>query len=268
MTTERDQDTRDELVSNTYRELGAPNTPEHLNKTILQMASDDGRRGGVRNTLYLAWMKPVAWAATIGLSLAIVLELTEVPTAAVRLDSMPSVRSVQEEFQPRDADAIDKLEDQARNLPMQGVIEDKEGRTLNAQKSKATFEQAASEPVFEEAATNELELLIPDAKSPASLMAAPTPAIDIPAEAPSAARKRSADQATIGAAASYSAVSLERQESDVADSCDSATRQTFESWKSCIEDLRRAGANTAADREYEALILEYPLESADSEPNK
>ena len=184
---------------------------------------------------------------------------------------MPSVQSVQEEFQPRDADAMDKLEDQARiqsDLPMQTIIEDKEGRAINAQKIKAGFEQAASEPALEEAVTHELEILIPDAKGPASVMAAPAPAVDLPAVNVSAARKRSADQATIGGTASYSAASLERQESDVADSCDSATRQTLESWTSCIEDLRRAGANTAADREYEALILEYPLESADSEPNK
>jgi len=240
MTTDRDQDTRDELVSHTYRELGAPNTPLHLNKTILQMASDDGRRGGIRNTLHLAWMKPVAWAATIGLSLAIVLELTEVPSGAVRPDNMPAVQSV----------------------------EDKEGRTLSVQKIKAGFEQAASEPALEEAVTHELEILIPDAKGPASVMAAPAPAVDLPAVNVSAARKRSADEATIGATASYSAASLERQESDVADSCDSAARQNFESWTNCIEELRLAGANTAADREYEALILEYPVEAGDLEPNK
>ena len=121
---------------------------------------------------------------------------------------------------------------------------------------------------MEEAVSHELEILIPDAKGPASVMAAPAPAVDLPEENVSAARKLSADEATIGATTSYSAASLERQEPDVADSCDSASRQTFESWTNCIEDLRSAGANTAADKEYEALILEYPLESADSEPNK
>jgi hypothetical protein len=261
MTTERDQDTRDELVSDTYRELDAPNTPEHLNQAILRMASDDGRRVGIRNALHLAWMKPVAWAATIGLSLAIVLELTEVPTAAVRSDNVPAVQSVKEDFQPQDSDAMDRLEDLARSrsdLPMRTIIAEEEGRAIKAQESKAKLEQTASEPALEEAVTHELENLIPDAKSPASAMAAPAPA----------ARKRSADEATIGATASFAAASLERQESDVADSCDSATRQTFESWTNCIEELRVAGANTSADREYEALILEYPLESADSEPNK
>ena len=127
MTTERDQDDRDELVSSTYRELGAPKTPLHLDQSILRMASDDGRRSGIRNTLTLAWMKPVAWAATIGLSLAIVLELTEVPTAAVLPDHPPSAQSVREDVKPQDADAMDKLENQARmpsDLTRQTMSED------------------------------------------------------------------------------------------------------------------------------------------------
>jgi hypothetical protein len=271
MTTERDQDDRDELVSNTYRELGAPKTPLHLDQTILRMASDDDRRSGLRNTLTLAWMKPVAWAATIGLSLAIVLELTEVPTAAVLPDNPPSAQSVREDFKPQDADAMDKLENQARmqsDLTRQTISEDEAGRTPNAHENRSKSVQPATEAVFEEAVADEVEILIPEAKSPVGVMAAPAPAMDLPAADLSAARKRSADRTTVGETAEFSALSLERLESDVADSCDSATRQTIASWTSCIEDLRRAGENAAADREYEALILEFPLESADSETNK
>jgi len=90
MTSERDKFEGDERVTEAYRELGAEKTPESLNQTIIEMAAQDAQQAGARNPLSAVWMKPLAWAATIGLSLAIVLELTQVPTTAVRYDAPPS----------------------------------------------------------------------------------------------------------------------------------------------------------------------------------
>ena len=80
MTSEHENDERDELVSETYRDLGIEQAPEHLNQSILRMAASDGKRGRSNGRLLGAWTKPLAWAATIGLSLAIVLEVTQLPT--------------------------------------------------------------------------------------------------------------------------------------------------------------------------------------------
>jgi hypothetical protein len=82
MIDERDNEETDERLSKAYRELGAPRTPEYLNRRVLKLAA----RGGKTNDLFAAWMKPVAWAATLGISLAFLLQLSDLPTAPVPSD--------------------------------------------------------------------------------------------------------------------------------------------------------------------------------------
>ena len=60
-------------VSDAYRDLAREKTPERLDNRILAMAAHESRS---RYGLARAWVRPVAWAATIALSLAFVLELT------------------------------------------------------------------------------------------------------------------------------------------------------------------------------------------------
>ncbi len=84
MTAELNESEMDRLVSQTYRELGTEEVPEHLNQTILRQAAAAGGRSSARHFSFAAWTKPVAWAATIGLSLAIVLELTQIPAVPVQ----------------------------------------------------------------------------------------------------------------------------------------------------------------------------------------
>ena len=197
----------DDLVTETYRELGVEKAPERLNQDVLRMASGGGLRSPTRNILFGAWMKPVAWAATIGLSLAIVLELSEVPTAPVqsdpvRSDSMPTAESMREE-----------------------ALE--ETQVINA-----------------------VEVFSREPKGKLDAVAAPS-------QPPIAAKTE----------AMVSDLFLLEQ-SDIADSCDAAVRLSRESWLECIEELRQSGSEEAADREYEAFILDYSVESGDLEENK
>jgi len=197
----------DDLVTETYRELGVEKAPERLNQDVLRMASGGGLRSPTRNILFGAWMKPVAWAATIGLSLAIVLELSEVPTAPVqsdpvRSDSMPTAESMREE-----------------------ALE--ETQVINA-----------------------VEVFSREPKGKLDAVAAPS-------QPPIAAKTE----------AMVSDLFLLEQ-SDIADSCDAAVRLSRESWLTCIEELRQSGSEEAADREYEAFILDYSVESGDLEENK
>lgn len=91
MTNERDRKDVDTLVSETYRELADERTPQHLNQAVLQMAAGKETRRGLNLSL---WMKPVAWAATVALSLAIVLEFTELPTQVRQSDvAVPAAES-------------------------------------------------------------------------------------------------------------------------------------------------------------------------------
>lgn len=71
-TDHRDDDQR---LTDAYRAVANERAPDYLNEKVLRLAAS-------RRTPYFrarTWTRPLAWAATIGLSLAIVLEMTRVP---------------------------------------------------------------------------------------------------------------------------------------------------------------------------------------------
>jgi len=82
MTEERNpSDARaDAHVSPAYRDLADERAPEHLDRTILNAAAKEARP---RYSRFIAWTRPMAWAATIMLSVALVLEVTNPPSPAV-----------------------------------------------------------------------------------------------------------------------------------------------------------------------------------------
>ena len=243
MTTEREEGEMDKLVSETYRELGVEKAPEHLNQNILRMAAADGKPGHSNGFLSGAWMKPVAWAATIGLSLAIVLELTEVPTIAVPLDSAPTVQSVSEEsvatdFIAKDKQALERAEERMRQ--QNGAIQ------LEAREDE--FVQDASAAVRENKLARRPAASVPMSES--------APAIDQPVR-----RKVAADEVAAQERVSGLVMSSVALESELDGFCDPEARKSAADWLVCIEDLRASGATEQADLEYEAYILEYPAES-------
>jgi hypothetical protein len=66
----------DPRVSAAYRELADEHTPEHLDHVILNAARGAARP---RWNKALAWLRPAAWVATIGVCLAIVIEISLLP---------------------------------------------------------------------------------------------------------------------------------------------------------------------------------------------
>jgi hypothetical protein len=260
MTTESDPFERDELVTETYRELGVEKAPEHLNQSILRMASGGSKQTGARNPLFAAWMKPVAWAATIGLSLAIVLELTQVPTAAVRSDTVPAVELIREEAKLQDASVLEKAESPARmqsRSNLQAISEDELGRSVALDADVEVFSRGTKGKIDAIAAPAQLS------PSPVAM-----PAAERPASPQSTTRKRAADVPADSESMASFAVLAEQKESDIAESCEAAVRLSADEWLLCIANLRQSGAEEAADLEYEAFILEYPNENRDLEPNK
>ncbi|MEJ2297650.1 MAG: hypothetical protein P8X94_03925 [Woeseiaceae bacterium] len=99
MTTHKDQ----ERVSAAYRDLAKESTPPALDRRILDVASREGRsRYGIVRT----WMRPVAWAATIGLSLAILLEITVFSDAPPSHEQQTAPGAPPAERARRDADVM------------------------------------------------------------------------------------------------------------------------------------------------------------------
>ena len=80
-------DLSDPLVSRTYRDLSKERAPEHLDHIVLNEARKAARPGYIRN---ISWLRPAAWVTTIGLCLAIVLEVSDVAPPAQSLPDAPA----------------------------------------------------------------------------------------------------------------------------------------------------------------------------------
>jgi len=88
-------DLSDPLVSRTYRDLSDERTPEHLDHVVLNEARKAAKPGYVGT---ISWLRPAAWVTTIGLCLAIVLEVSEMaPPEQSALDAPTGVAQEIEE---------------------------------------------------------------------------------------------------------------------------------------------------------------------------
>jgi len=96
-------DERDALVTKAYREVANEQAPSHLDKAVLDAAAKAARPRYSRLT---AWTRPAAWAATIMLSVALVLELSQTPVIQA-----PEIEALAPEM---DADLLQRAEDMAR----------------------------------------------------------------------------------------------------------------------------------------------------------
>ena len=257
MTSERDNFDGGERVSEVYRELGAEKTPESLNQRILEMSTRSGSRSGARNMLSGIWMKPLAWAATIGLSLAIVLEFTELPTTAIPYDTVPQAESIPEEVVIRDTDRLQEIEH--RDLEQPG-----------ANRSAIIKDEVTDDvEVFRREAIGKIDSVAAPAQMPSSAPVPSPASVDqIPHDLQDTARKRVVESSAPDESMASFAVMAEEKEADTAESCSAEVRLSAENWLTCIDNLRQSGATEAADREFEAFILEYPSETGILEPNK
>ena len=238
MTNERDKKETDALVSETYREIPTPRVPDHLNQTILRMAAN--KRAGKGDFLFAKWMKPVTLAATIALSLTIVMELTEVPTTAVQTELAPAIEQREDEATSADERFVEEL-----------TLKDTDLAKSEARGKMDSFAASPSSAALPAARKRAADM--PDSNQPAamSLDSDQVVAEGLIAEAPVASKEITSAKTESAAAA-----------------CDEKSRQSADTWLDCIDDLRESGLTRDADREYEAFILEYPAEAANSESNK
>ena len=108
-----------DLVSEHYKELEQVRTPEALNQKILATAKREAGRTARAGGLLERWTKPLAWAATVGLCLAIVVDFTQLPDSAV-VPTAVQEASVADEFIPVNQGVIDAAQTQAE---LQGKVE-------------------------------------------------------------------------------------------------------------------------------------------------
>lgn len=213
----------DTRVSEAYRALATETTPHELDDTILKMAASNvpTRYARVRG-----WLRPVAWAATIGLSLAFILEISryqEIPVAPAPVIEKGEVRAIS-----HDAAVTSKDED---------IVSRK-------------LKKRADAPVAGKA-------LAPSADS--AMPAAMESAFQRPDSATDGASALPETEETVRLRASEARpAALPAENKEQVKHCDAASRATAETWYSCVESLKEDGLADAARQELDALLIKFP----------
>ena len=268
MSNERKNRREDPLVADTYKALAQERVPDHLNKRMLRMAAREGRTPYSRAR---AWMRPAAWAATVGLSLAIVLELTRLP----QIEPDPVNIAVPEQ---KLADKNDGIAKQAKP-----AAESTDRVTMDtfAPKDMAVVREAESR-ARAQAGPNPAPIIprtdidgTPDESIPAHGVASDedVPASSVMAERDTAERpppERSSAEGRlaepVSAAASF-AVADRKQALESSFACPEKQRESAESWLACITQLRKNGREDLADSEYDEFQRIFP-NFADTEADR
>ena len=220
MTTETDK----QRVSDAYRDIATQTTRPEIDEQVLKLAATGMRS---RYGLARAWVRPLAWAATIALSVALVLELTQdvvAPGAVIQEEAL-------DERVATDADLMQATD--AKDVPQNAAKRMPDARP----------EAAAPAPL---GAGNLAPLR--EAEEQARMRSADAP-VDSPpvavAEPPASA---SAEEAK----------SLVASDATFPGWCDAEARATANSWHACIEDLLEEERFAEAEQEREAFNLAFP----------
>lgn len=216
MTDERYDQNSDPLVSRVYRELAGETSPSSADQRILARAgaASKGRYARLR-----LWTRPLAWAATIGLSLVIVLQLSDIGVppgvtqpAAVETDS-PDLASA-------DAAGSRDPAELRRDRPTAHRDIDKSGPP----------------------------------SAPAEIVSAD---VDMLQEAEDMARLQSGEQQRPEATGALS-IAAELDDTLAPDFCDAEARSTRESWLGCIRELEEQGKKPEAAVERRRMQRAFP----------
>ena len=210
----RPDDPVDAPLRDAYRQLATERAPQHLDSAVLEQAARATQTKD-RPKLW-AWRRPLAWMTMIGLTIAVVLEFSQVPTDLAPASPTDAVSPLGADGDAIPTPAASKMEaDKARR--------DRELETMSAP-AGAIIDQA--EPRMPAA-------IMPDAPTPETALE----------EAAGSSEKRLLE-ATPQRESLYLAPATE---SDAA-ACDDTARADPERWRACIEHL------VATDRAAEAVM--------------
>ena len=187
----------DSRVSRLYRESATERAPAHLDNLVLAAARENR---GNRYALSIRWMRPMAWAATIGLCVAVVLDVAVLPESVdFSSDVEPGValpesaatsevleRSTEGQVVPDETAYKLKLEEQSveRDMPRAEPTDERKVRAAEpaSESSMKDDPAVAAEPARRQV----VETVSPMAGSTRLREAeAPVPTLDEPVAAPS-----------------------------------------------------------------------------------
>jgi hypothetical protein len=237
MTTEANDN--DPRVSDAYREIASEETPVELDRKVLAMAAAEVRAA---NGLPRTWFRPLAWAATIALSFAFVLEMSQVDDAPAPLADADLAEVLEESPGPVDAAAKQKDEGRMRQQLNK--------RSSDAPASaKASIAPAQSLPSTADEALNQPAMGSPSVASPSVASDFEIDDMSVLREAEEQARTRSEP------ARSFAAIAEKKEQSE---GCDEDARASANTWYQCVKTLRDTGQMEPARQELDALLAEFP----------
>ena len=265
-TTESGAET-DELLTQTYRELARERVPDHLDRAVLKAAAKTARP---RYSRLRSWTRPMAWAVTVMLSVALVLQINDVPgPEGVSFDDV--ARKVEAQVPKPDARS-DATVESAEAEVLEEAPATAPIRSLNAageapretEPARAAAKQLIEAPLQQKRQRSELRRDSMDAKEPA----APAAEVDnftlqdadMLGRADEMARTRSGENKDSALSSSRdsagilsaTAMSLE------APACDERATKTPETWLECIAALEEAGLRDEAQRQRQLLQETFP----------
>jgi hypothetical protein len=230
-TDNRAGDEFDARVSETYREIAREQTPQKLDQAVLRAAAKAARP---RYSRSIAWTRPAAWAATITLSVALVLELTREPAPQPTASDAVLPASVAE---PPSASSTGRRDVTPRlQLEESADLAKRERAPLEAQSfapSDADMLRQAEDMARPEESQDPVAL-VPAAKSRLAPAAATF----------EMSRKTALDNAAVM--------------SDEASACGPDQVADPESWLECIRELEAAGLTTVAEEQRALLAETFP----------
>lgn len=256
MNHEPDKLTIDRQVSDTYRELANERVPEQLNDAVLRKAANEKAPWSIIPGL---WMKPIAWAATIGLSLAIVMELTQTPSISPDMNNNPPLVS---------ADEAEMLAPAHLDAATESATDDRRERAVQAGESAVVEPPPASGQREPEQKRRDLKPAVHRAAKPVTEKAAAQAMNLAPGSAADAAMEEGQATTDVDSSASKHAgdtpapsslaVTAEELRMTASSLCPEAVRDSAEEWYRCIEEKRATSAAEAINDEIEALRRRFP----------
>jgi hypothetical protein len=248
-----DESLNDAIVSAKYQEVAGETTPSYLNEKVLRMAANAAKRP--QYSRFMSWTRPLAWAATIALCLAITLEVTRVPVPDEGLIAPMPEQTPQEQRMDDAAEAFEaeaparaksaapqKLE-QAK-VPPAAVSTDKEldSNILN--------KRAADEP-RRDIRNRQLNSLTFEVKDADVLQHVE----ELERLQSGTSNEQVLEEAVAGAPATADTAV---QSYATPQGCPEEKRTTPETWLECISALYESGDTATAEYEAELLIEVFP----------
>ncbi len=262
MSEERNNGISDPVVSDLYRETATDRAPASLNEAVLRNAAAHADKGYAHSML---WMRPLAYAATVVLSLAIVFQVVLPP----KMDGDVAVESMSP---PADAAEMDSNADFVDAPAAQVTNEDDPLKRLRDQEERETTKIEEFEvPAVASETTPEvgsvLQRVDTDAEGALEEVAVqgvpqtppPTDRLEAAAESSAAGIRQAGDMAAMRSvqssdnapAASFAA----SVETTVCEPEDIAAPGT---WAECIERLEEEGRTEEAHAERIMLLAAFP----------